>query len=146
MNLYELQKEINWKRIVIKNTLKILQEIEEQLKNIPTANITEPVVQCSKIGGKLERLIERKIMLEERVEMLENELKDYEPLLEELEKLLKEYNDVYQQIYFEYYIKGYSAEKIAQRHHYSRKQIYNIINKIDEELREKTLHKITQCV
>lgn len=141
MNLYELQKEINWKRIVIKNTLKILQEIEEQLKSIPTANISEPVVQGGKKDGRLEKLIERKIMLEERVEMLENELKDYEPLLEELEELLKEYNDVYQQIYFEYYIKGYSAEKIGLRHNYSRAQVYNIINKIDEELKNKTLDK-----
>ena len=66
MNLYELQKEINWKRIVIKNTLKILQEIEEQLKSIPTANITEPIVQGSKKSERIERLIERKIMLEER--------------------------------------------------------------------------------
>lgn len=142
-NLYELQKEINEKRLYQKLLMEKIYLL--RCKTEPgTVKINEVVTKKNNIDKT--KIIDKIIEYEKEIELLQEEIDLYKPILDELEKLLKEYNDIYQLIYFEYYIKGYSAEKIAQRHHYSRKQIYNIINKIDEELREKTLHKITQCV
>lgn len=144
MNLYELQKEINWKRIVLRNAIKNLEEIDKKMQSPKTSNVDGIIVQGGKRENIVDRLLERKMYLEDRVEIIKSELKDYEPLLNELESLLKEYNDLYQLIYFEYYIKGYSADKIGMRHGYSRRQVYNIINTIDEKLEFETLKKERQ--
>lgn len=144
MNLYELQKEINWKRIVLRNAVKSLEEIDKKMQSPKTSNVDGIIVQGGKRENVLDRLLERKQYLEDRVEIITEELKDYEPLLNELEALLKEYNDIYQIVYFEYHIKGYSAEKIGLRHNYSRRQVYNIINLLDEKLEFETLKKERQ--
>lgn len=142
MNLYELQKEYNMillQQKMIMNKIKYKrQSLEPRSVNIQTVKV-EGNQPKKDIADVMHEIVE----LEKEFEELENKKKTiYEPILEELEKLLKEYNDIYQQIYYEYYIKGYNADKIGIRHGYSRAQVYNIINRIDEELKNKTLDKI----
>ncbi len=141
MNLYDLKKELKGKYARI----KLLKE-----KVILLKTKTEPGAVkfgneiTSKIITDKTKIIDKIIELEEEIEILHEEIHLYNPFLNELESLLKEYNDLYQLIYFEFYIKGYSADKIGMRHGYSRRQVYNIINKINMELKEETLHKIAQ--
>jgi hypothetical protein len=138
-NLYELQKEINEKRLYQKLLMEKIYLL--RCKTEPgTVKINEVVTKKNNIDKT--KIIDKIIEYEKEIELLQEEIDLYKPILEELEKLLKEYNDIYQLIYFEYYIKGYSAEKIGLRYNYSRAQVYNIINKIDEDLKNKTLDKI----
>ncbi len=141
MNLYELQKEINEKRLyqkLLMDKIKLLR-----CKTEPGSSQLKDVVTNRTKSDKT--IISDKIIeYENQIENLQEEIDVYKPIVDELEKLLKEYNDIYQLIYFEYYIKGYSADKIGLRHNYSRRQVYNIINQLDEELERKTLKKERQ--
>ena len=134
MNLYELQKEINEKRLYQKLLMDKIYLL--RCKTEPGSSQMKDVVTNRTKSDKT-NIIDKIIEYEKKIEELQEEIDIYKPIIDELEKLLKEYNDIYQLIYFEYYVKGYSAEKVALRHNYSRAQVYNIINKIDEELENK---------
>lgn len=141
MNLYTLQKEINEKRLYQRLALDKIMLLRNSLE--PKATCFKSIsVQGTPQTRDMADVFYKIVELEKEVEQYEKELDVYKPILEEIENLLKEFNDTYQLIYFEYYIKGYTAEKIGLRHNYSRAQVYNIINKIDEELQSKTLDKI----
>lgn len=140
-NLYELQKEINEKRLYQKLLMEKIYLL--RCKTEPgTVKINEVVTKKNNIDKT--KIIDKIIEYEKEIELLQEEIDLYKPILDELEKLLKEYNDVYQQIYFEYYIKGYSADKIAMRYHYSRRQIYNIINKLNKKFKQQINEKERQ--
>ncbi len=133
MNLYELQKEYNYKKTLIKYAKNKLKYLRNSLE--PGASkMQEEVVSGSRRKKDIADTMTEIVKLEEEIKMYTEELELLSPTLQELEEQFKEYNDIYKSIYYEYYIKGYSADKIGLRHCYSRAQVYRIINKIDEEL------------
>lgn len=143
MNLYELQKEYNYKKISKEYAERKITYLRNSLEPQST-KIKEDVVSGSRLNKDIADTMYEIIQLESEIKMYDEELELYAPVLEELEKLFNEYNDIYKKIYFDYYIKKYSADKIGLKHCYSRAQVYNIINKIDEELQSETLDEIRQ--
>ena len=133
MNLYELQKEYNYKKTLIKYARNKIIYLRNSLE--PGASgVKEEVVSGSRYKKDIADTMAEIIYLEEEIKMYEEELDLMNSALDELERQFKEYNDIYKQIYHDYYIKGYTADKIGLKHCYSRAQVYNIINKVDEEL------------
>ncbi len=133
MNLYELQKEYNYKKTLIKYAKNKLKYLRNSLE--PGASrMGKEVVSGSRYKKDISDTMAEIIYLEEEIKMYEEELNLLTPILQELEDQFKEYNDIYKRIYYDYYIKGYTADKIGLKHCYSRAQVYNIINKVDEEL------------
>jgi len=142
MNLYELQKEIKKKKCFIEQYEREIERYEEMMFKIKTSNIEADMIRGGKKRNNLDICIDEITYRQERIKDLKEELELYEPLIEDLKKILKDYNDTEQLIYFEKKVLDYSVDKIAQRHHYGKSQIYNIINKVEERLVEKTLEKI----
>ena len=143
MNLYELQKEYNSKKTFLKYARNKIIYLRNSLE--PRASgIKEEAVSGSRYKKDISDTMAEIIYLEEEIKMYEEELNLLTPILQELEDQFKEYNDIYKRIYYDYYIKGYNADKIGLKYYYSRAQVYNIINKIDEELYKKRLDKIRQ--
>ena len=140
-NLYELQKEINEKRLYQKLLMEKIYLL--RCKTEPSSTKFSDVI-TNKTNIDKTKIIDKIIEYEKEIELLQEEIDLYKPILDELEKLLKEYNDIYQLIYFEYYIKRYSADKIAMRYHYSRRQIYNIINKLNKKFKQQINEKERQ--
>lgn len=133
MNLYELQKEYNGKKTLLKYARNKIIYLRNSLE--PGASgIKEEVVSGSRYKKDISDTMAEIIYLEEEIKMYEEELNLLTPILQELEDQFKEYNDIYKRVYYDYYIKRDSADKIGLKHCYSRAQVYNIINKIDEEL------------
>ena len=142
MNLYELQKEIKKKKCFIEQYKREIERYEEMMFKIKTSNIEADMIHGGKRRNNLDICIDEITYRQERIKDLKEELELYEPLIKDLEQILKDYNDIEQLIYFERKVLGYSVNKISQRHHYGKSQIYNIINKVEERLVEKTLEKI----
>ena len=143
MNLYELQKDYNYKKISKEYAERKITYLRNSLEPQST-KIKEDVVSGSREHRDIADTMHEIIKLESEIKMYEEELELYAPVLVELEKQFNEYNDIYKKIYYDYYIKKYSADKIGLRHCYSRAQVYNIINKIDAELQSETLDEIRQ--
>lgn len=143
MNLYELQKDYNYKKISKEYAERKIIYLRNSLETQAT-KIKEDVVSGSINHRDIADTMHEIIKLEEEIKMYEEELELYAPMLEKLNNLFNEYNDIYKKIYYDYYIERYSADKIGLRHCYSRAQVYNIINKIDEELQTETLDEIRQ--
>lgn len=143
MNLYELQKDYNYKKISKEYAERKIIYLRNSLEPQAT-KIKEDVVSGSREHRDIADTMHEIIKLEEEIKMYEEELELYAPMLEKLNNLFNEYNDIYKKIYYDYYIERYSADKIGLRHCYSRAQVYNIINKIDEELQTETLDEIRQ--
>lgn len=143
MNLYELQKDYNYKKTLKKYAEEKLKYLRNSLEPQATV-LKQDVVDGSRLNKDIADTMHEIVKLESEIKMYEEELELYAPVLEELEKQFNEYNDIYKKIYFDYYIKKYSADKIGLKHCYSRAQVYNIINKIDEELQSETLDEIRQ--
>lgn len=143
MNLYELQKDYNYKKLSKEFAERKIQYLRNSLEPQAT-RIKEDVVSGSREHRDIADTMHEIIKLEEEIKMYEEELELYVPMIEELNNLFNEYNDIYKKIYYDYYIKKYSADKIGLRHCYSRAQVYNIINKIDAELQSETLDEIRQ--
>lgn len=143
MNLYELQKDYNYKKTLKKYAEEKLKYLRNSLEPQATV-LKQDVVDGSRLNKDIADTMHEIVKLESEIKMYEEELELYAPVLVELEKQFNEYNDIYKKIYFDYYIKKYSADKIGLKHCYSRAQVYNIINKIDEELQSETLDEIRQ--
>jgi uncharacterized FlgJ-related protein len=140
MSLYELQKEYNYKKTLIKYAKNKLKYLRNSLE--PGASkMQEEVVSGSRRKKDISDTMAEIIYLEEEIKMYEEELNLLTPILQELEDQFKEYNDIYKRIYYDYYIKGYTADKIGLKYCYSRAQVYNIINKVDEELKCKKIRQ-----
>lgn len=133
MNLYELQKEYNSKKTLLKYAKNKIIYLRNSLEP-GSSGIKEEVVSGSRYKKDISDTMAEIIYLEEEIKMYEEELNLLTPILQELEDQFKEYNDIYKRVYYDYYIKRDSADKIGLKHCYSRAQVYNIINKIDEEL------------
>ena len=142
MNLYDLQKEVNTKRAFLKNIIETVKELRYKLESPKVTKFDKIAVQGHGAGNPTDEIITRLSELESMVIDIERELELKTPLIRELEAILREFNDIDQLIYVEYHLKGYSAIKLAQKYNYSVRQIYNIIKRVEDRLKDCTKVRI----
>lgn len=135
MNLYQLKKEIDQLKSYLIFYKNKLGEIDERMTSIKISTITAERVQGGTKENRTDYYIMNKDYCIDKIIAIECELKSYIPLLNQLEATFKEFNDKDRQIYFDYHINGYNADKLAMKYHYSRSQIYNIINRVNDQLK-----------
>lgn len=137
MNLYTLQKEIKEKHLYQTLLLEKICLLRTRLE--PKSSDASKEICSGGVGIDIADIVHQIVELEKELKQIESEICLYKPILSELERLLKEYNEIPKLMYFEYYVKGYSADNIGIRHSYSRAQVYNIINKLDQELKAELI-------
>lgn len=134
MNLYELQKQYKTEQASLRYYKEKLKTLENELIGLKSPQFQEDRVQGNPRRRTINDVVADKIQIEYQITTILENIANLDVYVKEVEEILKEFNDTEQLIYFEYHIKGYTAEKIGQRYHYSARQIYRIVNKVEERL------------
>lgn len=135
MNLIDLKRRVKELTAFI-NYQKA--EIKEQRNTIKATNYDKVLVSGTPKRQDISDVVARIVEMEEDVEQAQKEYDKLIPLMNELEEGYKDLNERDKLIYLEYHCKGYSAVKIGMRYDLKERQIYNILKKVEENIKKIT--------
>lgn len=135
MNLIDLKRRVKELTAFI-NYQKA--EIKEQRNTIKATNYDKVLVSGTPKRQDISDVVARIVEMEEDVEQAQKEYDRLIPLMNELEEGYKDLNERDKLIYLEYHCKGYSAVKIGMRYDLKERQIYNILKKVEENIKKIT--------
>lgn len=135
MNLIDLKRKVKELTTFIKYQEL---EIEEQRNTVKVTNYDKVLVSGTPKRQDMSDVVARIAEMEKDVEQAQKEYDRLIPLMNELEDGYKELNERDKLIYLEYHCKGYSAVKIGMRYGLKERQIYNILKKVEENIKKGT--------
>ena len=135
MNLIDLKRKVKELTTFIKYQES---EIEEQRNTVKGTNYDKVLVSGTPKRQDMSDVVARIVEMEQDVEKAQKEYDRIIPLINELEAGYKELNERDKLIYLEYHCKGYSAVKIGMRYGLKERQIYNILKKVEENIKKRT--------
>ena len=135
MNLIDLKRKVKELTTFIKYQES---EIEEQRNTVKGTNYDKVLVSGTPKRQDMSDVVARIAEMEKDVEQAQKEYDRLIPLMNELEAGYKELNERDKLIYLEYHCKGYSAVKIGMRYGLKERQIYNILKKVEENIKKRT--------
>lgn len=135
MNIYELQRYINEKKLYQKLLIDRVILLRNRLEPKATT-IKDISVEGSPPKQDMADTIHKIVELEKEIDLIDEEIKTCNPYLEELEKILKQYNDRNQLIYYYVKLKGYSSLKSGSMvfPQIGERQVERIVKEIEESL------------